>query len=55
MVTQVSEARPGAPGFDRNLNTGKDAASSTEFVKATNTVLHDAVHPSALILPVVGK
>jgi putative CocE/NonD family hydrolase len=43
------------PRFDRNLNTGKDAATSAEFVRATNTVLHDAEHPSALILPVVPK
>ncbi len=37
------------PRFDRNLNTGKTAAESVEFVKATNTVLHDGTHPSALI------
>jgi hypothetical protein len=43
------------PRFDRNLNTGKDAATDSTFVKATNTILHDAAHPSALILPVVGK
>jgi hypothetical protein len=43
------------PRFDRNLNTGKDTATSTTFVKATNTVLHDAQHPSALILPVVPQ
>jgi len=43
------------PRFDRNLGTGKDAASDTEMVKATNTVLHDAAHPSALILPVVAR
>ena len=42
------------PRFDRNLNTGNDAGSSTEIVKATNTILHDAQHPSALILPVVA-
>jgi putative CocE/NonD family hydrolase len=41
------------PRFDRNLNTGKDDATDGEMVKATNTVLHDATHPSALILPVV--
>jgi len=40
------------PRFDRNLNTAKDAATSTEFVKATNMVYHDAEHPSALTLPV---
>ena len=43
------------PRFDRNLNTRKDAATSTEMVKATNTIYHDAQHPSALILPVVTK
>jgi uncharacterized protein len=41
------------PRFDRNLNTGKDDATDGEMVKATNTVLHDSAHPSALILPVV--
>ena len=43
------------PHFDRNLNTGKDAATSATFVKATNTILHDSEHPSALLLPVVAK
>jgi uncharacterized protein len=43
------------PRFDRNLNTGKSAAASSEFVKATNTILHDAQHPSALILPVIPE
>jgi putative CocE/NonD family hydrolase len=43
------------PRFDRNLNTEKDDATDGEMVKATNTVLHDGAHPSALILPVVGK
>ena len=43
------------PRFDRNLNTGKDAATDATIVKATNTILHDADHPSALILPVVPR
>jgi hypothetical protein len=43
------------PRFDRNLNTGKDGAMSATMVKATNTIYHDAQHPSALILPVVAK
>ena len=43
------------PRFDRNLNTGKSAAESAEFVKATNTVLHDSEHPTALVLPVVPR
>jgi putative CocE/NonD family hydrolase len=43
------------PRFDRNLNTGKPASTSSTFVKATNTILHDSAHPSALILPVVPR
>jgi uncharacterized protein len=41
------------PRFDRNLNTGEPAASSDKLVPATNTIVHDKEHPSALILPVV--
>ena len=48
------------PRFDRNLNTGEqrlmsgdDGKADQLFVKATNMVLHDAEHPSVLILPVV--
>ncbi|PYT38904.1 MAG: hypothetical protein DMG45_21750 [Acidobacteria bacterium] len=41
------------PRFDRNLNTGADQATSREFVSATNMILHDAEHPSALLLPVI--
>jgi putative CocE/NonD family hydrolase len=41
------------PRFDRNLNTGADQATSREFVSATNTILHDDEHPSALVVPVM--
>jgi putative CocE/NonD family hydrolase len=41
------------PRFDRNLNTGADQATSREFVSATNTILHDAEHPSVLWVPVI--
>ena len=41
------------PRFDRNLNTGADQATSREFVPASNTILHDDEHPSALIVPVM--
>jgi putative CocE/NonD family hydrolase len=43
------------PRFDRNLNTGKDASTDSALVKATNTILHDSAHPSALVLPVVPR
>ncbi len=38
------------PRFDRNLNTGADQATSRDFVSATNAILHDAEHPSALVV-----
>ncbi len=41
------------PRFNRNLNTGSTASIETGSVQATNTVLHDPEHPSALILPLV--
>jgi putative CocE/NonD family hydrolase len=41
------------PRFDRNLNTGEGARSARKSVPATNTIYHDAEHPSALILPIV--
>jgi len=42
------------PRFDRNLNTGGEIrSSSTDAIRATNTVYHDRNHPSALIVPVV--
>jgi len=41
------------PRFDRNLNTGEEIKSARHFVSATNVILHDAQHPSALVLPVM--
>jgi putative CocE/NonD family hydrolase len=41
------------PRFDRNLNTGEDPEAGTHYVSATNTIYHDAEHPSVLELPVV--
>lgn len=48
------------PRFDRNLNTGtlryiksSDSSAAEQFVSATNVILHDAEHPSALVLPIV--
>jgi putative CocE/NonD family hydrolase len=42
------------PRFNRNLNTGEDNGTGARFVSATNTILHDAQHASALTLPVVA-
>jgi putative CocE/NonD family hydrolase len=41
------------PRFDRNLNTGEEIKFARTFVSATNTILHDAQHPSALVLPLM--
>jgi len=41
------------PRFDRNLNTGETQATASRVEKATNAVLHDKEHPSAMILPIV--
>ena len=43
------------PRFDRNLNTGENQAHSNRISKAENVVLHDAEHPSALVLPVIPR
>jgi putative CocE/NonD family hydrolase len=43
------------PRFARNLNSGEDLANGTQMVKATNTVYHDAKHPSAIIVDVVPR
>lgn len=41
------------PRFDRNLNTGEEIRFAHRDVSATNTIFHDAQHPSALVLPVI--
>lgn len=43
------------PRFDRNLNTGEEAAAGRNFVSATNTILHDAKHPSALVVSIAPQ
>lgn len=41
------------PRFDRNLNTGEEIKFARTMATANNTILHDATHPSSLILPVM--
>lgn len=43
------------PRFNRNLNTGEPVATGTRIVRATQTIYHDADHPSALVLPVIPR
>ena len=41
------------PKYDRNLNTGGNNERDSTFVVAHQRVLHDAAHPSHVVLPVV--
>ncbi len=43
------------PNWDRNLNTGGDGYADANMVTARQTVLHDAVHPSRITLPVIPR
>ena len=43
------------PKYDRNLNTGGNNERDTTFVVAHQRVLHDAAHPSRIVLPVVPR
>ncbi len=43
------------PRFDRNLNTGGSIHRESEGVVATNTIHHNRLRPSHIILPVVPQ
>ncbi len=43
------------PLLSRNLNTGKNPYTSTEMVKANQTIYHDSRHPSHIILPIIKR
>jgi putative CocE/NonD family hydrolase len=43
------------PRYDRNPNTGHPAGADAELWVATQTVLHDAAHPSHIVLPVIPR
>jgi putative CocE/NonD family hydrolase len=41
------------PQFDRNPNTGRPIGTDAALQRATQTVYHDAQHPSHIRLPIV--
>jgi len=43
------------PRFDRNPNTGHALGEDDELRPATQTILHDADHPSHIVLPIVPR
>jgi hypothetical protein len=50
---RVEIASSNFPQFDRNPNTGHAFALDAELSPATQTVYHDAAHPSHIVLPVI--
>ena len=59
-VLRLEVSSSNFPRFDRNPNTGElryvktgQGPAGGQFVTATNVILHDAEHPSALIVPIV--
>jgi putative CocE/NonD family hydrolase len=50
---RVEIASSNFPQFDRNPNTGHPFGRDAELVPATQTVYHDAAHPSHIVLPIV--
>jgi hypothetical protein len=43
------------PKYDRNLNTGGNNERDSTFVTAHQRILHDAAHPTHVVLPVVAR
>jgi putative CocE/NonD family hydrolase len=43
------------PRFARNLNTGADVSADAEVKTANQTIYHDTVRPSHLVLPVIPR
>ena len=41
------------PRFDRNTNTGRAIADDTVLKKADQTVYHERLYPSHIVLPIV--
>ncbi len=53
-VLRLEVSSSNVPRFDRNLNPEESAGEGQNFVSATNTILHDSEHPSALALPIIA-
>jgi len=52
---RVSIASALFPKYDRNLNTGGNNERDSTFVVAHQRLLHDAEHPSHVVLPVIAR
>jgi hypothetical protein len=52
---RVDIASANFPRFDRNPNTGHSLFRDAELQAATQTIFHDAVRPSHVVLPVIPR
>jgi putative CocE/NonD family hydrolase len=52
---RVEVASASFPQFDRNMNTGRPFGVETSCVPARQRILHDADHPSQVVLPIVSR
>jgi putative CocE/NonD family hydrolase len=52
---RVEIASSSFPQLDRNMNTGAAFGTETEGRAARQTVLHDAEHPSQIVLPILSR
>jgi uncharacterized protein len=54
---QLEVASRYLPRFDRNSHIGRSLATETadHYRPVINRVLHDAAHPSSLILPIIER
>jgi putative CocE/NonD family hydrolase len=52
---RVEVASANFPRFDRNSNTGHTLFADAELQAATQTIFHDAAHPSHIVLPVIPR
>ena len=51
---RVQVAGGSHPRYARNPGSGEPLATATTLIAAEHTVYHDAQHPSAILLPVMG-
>lgn len=52
---RVEVASASFPMFSRNLNTGGHNETETRYVKADQTIYHNARYPSHILLPVIPE
>jgi putative CocE/NonD family hydrolase len=52
---RIEVASASFPLWSRNLNTGGHNETETKYVTADQTILHDAKHPSHILLPVIPE